>query len=46
MRVIESQGKAAQPCSPRIPSRRLPTSLHNQMVINGHTIIAAIESKE
>jgi hypothetical protein len=32
--------------SPEIHIEKLPTALHNQMVINGHTLTAAIESKE
>jgi hypothetical protein len=32
--------------SPEVQIEKLPTALHNQMVINGHTLTAAIESKE
>jgi hypothetical protein len=32
--------------SPEVQIEKLPTSLHNQMVVNGHTVTTAIESKE
>ena len=32
--------------SPEVQIEKLPTALHNQMVINGHTLTAAIESKD
>ncbi|MDB4793518.1 hypothetical protein OAG63_00630 [Methylacidiphilales bacterium] len=32
--------------SPEVQIEKLPTALHNQMVLNSHTVTAAIESKE
>jgi hypothetical protein len=32
--------------SPEVQIEKLPTALHNQMVVNGHTLTAAIESKD